>query len=306
MDEPLSQRDTGSKRPRTTNEAAEHNRQVRNRDIDNDLRALKQAVDDVKAANAGLKESFVAAQEESHSLAMVSYHRIAANQNEMNDFLHGTLAAALAANRADMAAAQKALDELKKQAEHACGALSAAGAQADAREQADHDMAKYQEEWTQTLRNVGVSIDDHNRQIEECNRRLEALDARFSEMAERFPSQDSSEKQRRDMENGMNHSLPPSALFGLQQADLSKSMARTIEEFDSKMEDMLQKVASVAMNIEDLFEKKQAEAEGLPDGDGQAEREPQDSRRDLRIDILILLASAATAASAACLFLLLA
>ena len=306
MDEPLSQRDTGSKRPRSANEAAEHNRQVRNRDIDNDLRALKQSVDDVKAANADLKESFAAAQKESYSLANESYRRIAANQNEMNDFLRGTLAAALAGNRADMAAAQKALEELKKQAEHACGALSAAGAQADAKEQADHDMAKCQEEWTQTLRNVGVSIDDHNRQIEECNRRLEELDARFSEIAERFPSPDSSEKQRRDMENGMNHSLPPSALYGLQEADLSKSMARTIEEFDSKMEDMLQKVASVAMNIEDLFEKKRAEAEGLPDGDGQAEREPQDSRRDLRIDILILLASAAAAASAACLFLLLA
>lgn len=302
MDEPLSQRDTGSKRPRSANEAAEHNRQVRNRDIDNDLRALKQSVDDVKAANADLKESFAAAQKESQNLASESYHRIAANQNEMNDFLHGTLAAALAANRADMAAAQKALDDLKKQAEHACGALSAA----DVREQADHGMAKCQEEWTQTLRNVGVSIDDHNRQIEECNRRLEELDARFSEMAERFPSTGSSEKQRRDMENVMNQSLPPSALYGLLEADLSKSMARTIEEFDSKMEDMLQKVASVAMNIEDLFEKKQAEAEGLPDGDGQAEREPQDSRRNLQIGVLIILAAAAAAASAACLFLLLA
>ena len=306
MDEPLSQRDTGSKRPRSANEAAEHNRQVRNRDIDNDLRALKQSVDDVRTSNAGLKERFAAAQKESQNLASESYHRIAANQNEMNDFLHGTLAAALAANRADMAAAQKALNELKKQAEHACGALSAAGAQADAKEQTDHDMAKCQEEWTQTLRNVGVSIDDHNRQIEECNRRLEELDARFSEMAERFPSTGSSEKQRRDMENVMNQSLPPSALYGLQEADLSKSMARTIEEFDSKMEDMLQKVASVAMNIEDLFEKKQAEAEGLPDGDGQAEREPQNSRRNLQIGVLIILAAAAAAASAACLFLLLA
>lgn len=302
MDEPLSQRDTGSKRPRSANEAAEHNRQVRNRDIDNDLRALKQSVDDVKAANADLKENFAAAQKESQNLASESYHRIAANQNEMNDFLHGTLAAALAGNRADMAAAQKALEELKEQAEHVCSTLSAA----DVREQADHGMAKCQEEWTQTLRNVGVSIDDHNRQIEECNRRLEELDARFSEMAERFPSTGSSEKQRRDMENVMNQSLPPSALYGLQEADLSKSMARTIEEFDSKMEDMLQKVASVAMNIEDLFEKKQAEAEGLPDGDGQAEREPQDSRRNLQIGVLIILAAAAAAASAACLFLLLA
>lgn len=286
MDEPLSQRDTGSKRPRNTNEAAALNRQVRNRDIDNDLRALKQAVDDVKATNAGLKESFAAAQKESYSLANESYRRIAANQNEMNDFLRGTLAAALAGNRADMAAAQKALEELK--------------------EQANHDMAKCQEEWTQTLRNVGVSIDDYNRQIEECNRRLEELDAIFTEMAERFPFPGSSEKQRRDMENVMNQSLPPSALYGLQEADLSKSMARTIEEFDSKMEDMLQKVASVAMIIEDLFEKKQAEAEGLPDGDGQAEREPQDSRRNLQIGVLIILAAAAAAASAACLFLLLA
>lgn len=287
MDEPLSQRDTGSKRPRSANEAAEHNRQVRNRDIDNDLRALKQSVDDVKAANAGLKESFAAAQEESQNLAKESYSRIATNQNEMNDFLRDTLAAALAGNRADMAAAQKALEELKEQ-------------------QADHDMAKCQEEWTQTLRNVGVSIDDHNRQIEECNRRLEELDARFAEMAERFPSPGSSEKQRRGMENMMNQSSSPSALYGLQEADFSKSMARTIEEFNSKMEDMLQKVASVAMNIEDLFEKKQAEAEGLPDGDGQAEREPQDSRRNLQIGVLIILAAAAAAASAACLFLLLA
>lgn len=306
MDEPLSQRDTGSKRPRTTNEAAEHNRQVRNRDIDNDLRALKQAVDDVKAANAGLKERFAAAQEESQNLAKESYGQIAANQNEMYDFLRGTLAAALAGNRADMAAAQKALEELKKQTEHACGALSAAGVQADAREQTNHDMAKCQEEWTQTLRNVGVSIDEYNRQIEEYNRRLEEIDARLSEMAERLPSPDSSEKQRRDMENGMNHSLPPSASFGLREAELSKSIARTIEGFDSEMEDMLQKVASVAMNIEDLFEKKQAEAEGLPDSGGEAEREPQDSRRNLQIGVLIILAAAATAASAACLFLLLA
>lgn len=284
----LSQRDTGD-RPRTKNAAAEQSRQVRNRDIDNDLRALKQSVDDVRTANADLKESFAAAQKESYSLANESYRRIAANQNEMNDFLRGTLAAALAGNRADMAAAQKTLEELKEQAEHACGALSAAGAQADTKEQADHDMAKCQEEWTQALRNIGVSIDDYNRQIEECNRRLEELDARFAEMAERFPSPGSSEK-----------------LSDLQEADLSKSMARTIEEFNSKMEDMLQKVASVAMNIEDLFEKKQAEAEGLSDSGGQAEREPQDSRRNLQIGVLILLASAAAAASAACLFLLLA
>lgn len=306
MDEPLSQRDTGSKRPRTTNEAAEHNRQVRNRDIDNDLRALKQAVDDLRAAEAGLKDSFKEAQEKSHGIAAKSYSQIATNQNAMNEYLHGSMSKSLAESRADMAAMQKMLEELKAQTE--------AREAGDAGQiQMSREMAEHQAEWTRALEEVGRRIDEHNHQIEAYNKRLEALDGRFAEMADKMSASGPDEQRRRDMQNEMMHGIRPSVPSGsLQMAELNQSMERTIAEFSDTMEGTLQKVASVAMNIEDLFAKKQDEAEAAASESGQDKQESQEgaaapiAKPNVRMNILIVLAAVAAAASAVCLFLLLA
>lgn len=306
MDGPLSQRDTGSKRPRTTNEAAALNRQVRNRDIDNDLRALKQAVDDLRAAGAGLKDSFKEAQEKSHGIAAKSYSQIATNQNAMNEYLHGSISASLAESHADMAAMQKVLEELKGKAD----ALEAVNAD---RSMMDKDVAEHQAAWTKALEDVGHRIDEHNRQIEEYNKRLEELDARFAEMADRISAQGIDGPRRRDMQNEMIHGMRPSVPSGsLQMAELNQSMERTITEFSDTMEGTLQKVASVAMNIEDLFAKKQDEAEAAASESGQDKQESQEgaaapiAKPNVRMNILIVLAAVAAAASAVCLFLLLA
>lgn len=306
MDEPLSQRDTGSKRPRTTNEAAEHNRQVRNRDIDNDLRALRQAVDDLREADAGLKESFAEAQEKSHDIATRSYRQIASNQNAMNDFLRGKMSESLAESHADMTAMQKVLEELKEQ-------TAALEANKTGCAQADQELAKRQAEWTRALEDVGRTIDGHNRQIEEYNKRLEELDSRFAQLADRISAPGFDGPRRRDMQNEMIHGgMRPSVPTGsMQMAELNQSMERTIAEFSDTMEGTLQKVASVAMNIEDLFAKKEGEAEAARESSQDAP-EPEEraavpgAKPDPRMNILIVLAAAAAVASAACLFLMLA
>lgn len=306
MDEPLSQRDTGSKRPRTTNEAAALNRQVRNRDIDNDLRALKQAVDDLRSANADLQECFKEAQKKSHDIAAQSYSQIATNQNAMNEYLHGSMSKSLAESRADMAAMQKMLEELKAQTE--------AREAGDAGQiQMSREMAEHQAEWTRALEEVGRRIDEHNHQIEAYNKRLEALDGRFAEMADKMSASGPDEQRRRDMQNEMMHGIRPSVPSGsLQMAELNQSMERTIAEFSDTMEGTLQKVASVAMNIEDLFAKKQDEAEAAASESGQDKQESQEgsatptAEPDVLMNILIVLAAVAAAASAVCLFLLLA
>lgn len=306
MDEPLSQRDTGSKRPRTTNEAAALNRQVRNRDIDNDLRALKQAVDDLRSANADLQECFKEAQKKSHDIAAQSYSQIATNQNAMNEYLHGSMSKSLAESRADMAAMQKMLEELKAQTE--------AREAGDAGQiQMSREMAEHQAEWTRALEEVGRRIDEHNHQIEAYNKRLEALDGRFAEMADKMSASGPDEQRRRDMQNEMMHGIRPSVPSGsLQMAELNQSMERTIAEFSDTMEDTLQKVASVAMNIEDLFAQKEAEAQKASGESGsQDEDESQEgtampaAKPDMRMNILLVLAVVAAIASAACLFLML-
>lgn len=306
MDEPLSQRDTGSKRPRSANEAAEHNRQVRNRDIDNDLRALKQAVDDLRSANADLQECFRETQKKSHDLAAQSYSLISTNQNAMNEYLHGGMSESLAESRADIAAMQKTLEELKKQADY----IDAANAD---RSQMGREVAEHQAEWTKALEEVGRRIDEHNRQIDEYNKRLETLDGRFAEMADKMSAPGLDEQRRRDMQNELIHGIRPSAPSGsLQMAELNQSMERTITEFNDTMEGTLQKVASVAMNIEDLFAKKEGEAQEAAGERSQDEKGPQESealpaaKADIRVNILLVLAAAAAIASAACLFLLLA
>lgn len=52
-----------------------------------------------------------------------------------------------------------------------------------------------------------------------------------------------------------------------QQANTSEAISRTISEFESSMEDMLQKVASVALNIQDTFGKLQGD---LDEASGKA------------------------------------